>query len=254
MFGATRTILVLGTANFCDQNGSISNITDWTYFSIGGQTSGEVPYAFCFRTYRNHINEVRQSRNVIPQTVLALRGSGGVAKEGAMDCSWLRPRRVRSQNISFYMVWWGSLSSRAGEMVLFFIFDGKTHMIWIIFLQKRCLVPPGCLPGASGCFSLDAWCLDAWMPWCLDAWMPGCLDARMPGCQDAWMPGCLDAWMSGCLKSMICWSKKLNFTFLNFLAIRLVPYWNLSHSLFNPHLSSLVPSKIVQVELEEHGF
>ena len=26
-----------------------------------------------------------------------------------------------------------------------------------------------------------------------------------------------------------------------------------SHSLFNPHLSGLVPSKIVQVELEKHG-
>ena len=64
----------------------------------------------------------------------------------------------------------------------------------------------------------------------------------------------IKSWMSGCLKSMICLSKILNFTFLNFLAIRLVPYSNLSHSLFNPHLSSLVPSKIVQVELEKHGF
>ena len=102
-------------------------------------------------------------------------------------------------------------------------------------------------------------CLDAWMPGCVDArmpgcWMPGCQDAWMPGCQDAWMPGCLNAWMPECLKSMICLSKILNFTFLNFLAIRLVPYSNLSHSLFNPHLSSLVPSKIVQVELEKHGF
>ena len=53
---------------------------------------------------------------------------------------------------------------------------------------------------------------------------------------------------------MICWSKTLNFTFLNFLAIRLVPYSILSHSLFNPHLSSLVPLKIVQVEVAKHGF
>ena len=53
---------------------------------------------------------------------------------------------------------------------------------------------------------------------------------------------------------MICWSKNLNFTFLNFLAIRLVPYSILSHSLFNPHLSSLVPLKIVQVEVAKHGF
>ena len=53
---------------------------------------------------------------------------------------------------------------------------------------------------------------------------------------------------------MICWSKNINFTFLIFLAIRLVPYSNLSHSLFNPHLSSLLPSKIVQVELKKHGF
>ena len=53
---------------------------------------------------------------------------------------------------------------------------------------------------------------------------------------------------------MICLSKSLNFTFFNFLAIRLVPYSILSHSLFNPHLSSLVPLKIVQVELEKHGF
>ena len=106
-------------------------------------------------------------------------------------------------------------------------------------------VPPGCLPGASGCF-LGAF----WVPLgALCAWMPGCQDAWMPGCLDAWMP----AWMPGCLKSMICLSKILNFTFLNFLAIRLVPYSILSHSFFNPHLSSLVPSKIVQVELEEHG-
>ena len=53
---------------------------------------------------------------------------------------------------------------------------------------------------------------------------------------------------------MICLSKMLNFTFLNFLVIRLVPYSNLSHSLFNPHLSSLVPLKIVQVEVAKHGF
>ena len=53
---------------------------------------------------------------------------------------------------------------------------------------------------------------------------------------------------------MICLSESLNFTFFNFLAIRLVPYSILSHSLFNPHLSSLVPLKIVQVELEKHGF
>ena len=53
---------------------------------------------------------------------------------------------------------------------------------------------------------------------------------------------------------MICLSKSLNFTFLFFFAIRLVPYSNLSHSLFNPHLSSLDPLKIVQVELEKHGF
>ena len=53
---------------------------------------------------------------------------------------------------------------------------------------------------------------------------------------------------------MICLSKSINFTFLNFLAIRLVPYSILSHSLFNPHLSSLVPSKIVQVEVAKHGF
>ena len=52
----------------------------------------------------------------------------------------------------------------------------------------------------------------------------------------------------------ICLSKILNFTFLNFLAIRLVPYSNLSHSLFNPHLSSLVPLKIVQVEVQKHCF
>ena len=70
-------------------------------------------------------------------------------------------------------------------------------------------------------------------------------------CLDAWMPGCQDAWS---LKSMICSSKMCNSTFLNFRAIRLVPYSNLSHSLFNPHLSSLVPLKIVQVELEKHGF
>ena len=56
------------------------------------------------------------------------------------------------------------------------------------------------------------------------------------------------------LKSMICWSKNLDFTFLNFLAIRLVPYSILSLSLFNPHLSSLVPLKIVQVELEKLSF
>ena len=73
----------------------------------------------------------------------------------------------------------------------------------------------------------------------LSPWVPS-------GCLDAWMPGCLDAW--------ICWSKMFNSTFLNFPAIRLVPYSNLSHSLFNPHLSSLVPLKIVQVELEKHGF
>ena len=42
--------------------------------------------------------------------------------------------------------------------------------------------------------------------------------------------------------------------FLNFLVIRLVPYSNLSHSLFNPHLSSLVPLNIVQVEVAKHGF
>ena len=34
----------------------------------------------------------------------------------------------------------------------------------------------------------------------------------------------------------------------------MAPYSNLSHSLFNPHLSSLVPSRIVQVESEKHGF
>ena len=124
------------------------------------------------------------------------------------------------------------------------------------FCSKMPCWMPGCLDAwMPGC--LDAWmpgCLDAWMPGCQDAWMPGCLDARMPGCLDAGMPGCLDAWMPGCLKSMICLSKMLNFTFLNFLAIRLVPYSNLSHSLFNPHLSSLVLSKIVQVEVVKHGF
>ena len=51
---------------------------------------------------------------------------------------------------------------------------------------------------------------------------------------------------------MICWSRSLNFTFLHFLAIRLVPYSILSHSLFNPHLSSLVLSKIVQIEVAKH--
>ena len=60
------------------------------------------------------------------------------------------------------------------------------------------------------------------------------------------MPGCLDAW--------ICWSKMFNSTFWNFLAIRLVPYSNLSHSLFNPHLSSLVPLKILLVECKKHCF
>ena len=53
---------------------------------------------------------------------------------------------------------------------------------------------------------------------------------------------------------MICLSKNLSFTFLIFVAIRLVPYSILAHSFFNPHLSSLVPSKIVQVEVAKHGF
>ena len=88
--------------------------------------------------------------------------------------------RVRSQNFSFYCVWWGSLSSRAGEMVGRERFCSKTQ--WF-----RDISVPRCLAG----------CLDAWMLGCLDAWMPGCLDARMPGCPDAWMPGCLDAWMPG---------------------------------------------------------
>ena len=48
--------------------------------------------------------------------------------------------------------------------------------------------------------------------------------------------------------------KKCLTSFLNFLVIRFVPYSNLSHSLFNPRLSSLVPSKIVQVEVVKHGF
>ena len=41
---------------------------------------------------------------------------------------------------------------------------------------------------------------------------------------------------------------------LNFLAINLVPYWNLSHSLFNPRLSSLVPLKILLVECKKQCF
>ena len=94
----------------------------------------------------------------------------------------------------------------------------------------------------TGVFAVKQWFRDISVPRCL----AGCLDAWMPGCLHAWMPGCLDAW--------ICWSKMFNSTFLNFLAIRLIPYSNLSHSLFNPRLSSLVPSKIVQVESEKHGF
>ena len=33
-------------------------------------------------------------QSFIPQKVLALRGSGGVAKEGAMVCPWLRSRHA----------------------------------------------------------------------------------------------------------------------------------------------------------------
>ena len=36
--------------------------------------------------------------------------------------------------------------------------------------------------------------------------------------------------------------------------MHLAPYWNLTHQLFNPHLSSLVPSKIVLVEWQKHCF
>ena len=42
---------------------------------------------------------------LIPQIVLALRGSGGVGKEGAMVPPWLRPRTPPLSNISFYSVW-----------------------------------------------------------------------------------------------------------------------------------------------------
>ena len=53
---------------------------------------------------------------------------------------------------------------------------------------------------------------------------------------------------------MIVGQNMFNFIFLNFLFIRLVRYSNLTHSLFNPHLSSLVPLKIVQVEVAKNGF
>ena len=56
------------------------------------------------------------------------------------------------------------------------------------------------------------------------------------------------------LKSMTWWSKMINSIFVNFLVIRLVTYCNLSHSLFNPNICSLVPSRILQVEQERNGF
>ena len=50
------------------------------------------------------------------------------------------------------------------------------------------------------------------------------------------------------------WRSHVQFQILSFLAIKLVPYWNLSHQLFNPRLSSLVPLNIVLVECKKHFF
>ena len=185
-----------GKSLFTQRNPCISipfldNLVSWNY--IGPRTVFAFETSCSPKTWA--LAWVAQRLLMIPQTVLALRGSGGVGKKGL----WFVLGSVRAtpplSNISFYMVWWGSLSSRAGEMVGRERFCCKTQWFCMIFLSGASLspwVPSGCLLGASGCF-LGAF----WVPlgaFC--AWMPGCLDAWMPGCQDAWMPGCLDAWIS----------------------------------------------------------
>ena len=51
-----------------------------------------------------------------------------------------------------------------------------------------------------------------------------------------------------------CKGKPCLISILNFQVINLVPYWNLTHSFFNPRLSSLVPLNIVLVECKKHCF
>ena len=72
-----------------------------------------------------------------------------------------------------------------------------------------------------------------------------------------WNPVNQDLWLTDRFSTSINHPLFLTLKYgrwLGCISCRLVPYSNLSHSLFNPHLSSLVPSKIVQVELKKHCF
>ena len=102
----------------------------------------------------------------IPQTVLALRGSGGVVKEGLWFLCGSVRARLRSQTSVF--TWFGEGHSR--------LVQAK----WSLFSFSM----------VKHIYDLDDFHeITAWMPRCLDVWMPGWLDAWMPGCLDAWMPG-----------------------------------------------------------------
>ena len=114
-------------------------------------------------------------------------------------CAICRRPPPSAARLRFYGAWWGSLSSRAREMVGRATFDCKTQWFCHLFAPKTswsllgalgppgCLlgaawVPPGCLLGASwvppGCFLGASWepllgACACWVP-------PGCLHLMIP--------------------------------------------------------------------------